>query len=497
MSRRVHNDTTHDSTDYRINESLSSNINNTQNVKDLKEILGPLPKVPQSLDESWVRRQSRISGIYEEVGEFRPRGDISRDSIVSGVYEDMHFESDVKVDDNLSQKSIEKRKRVNTNEFGISRSHTNTEVDIKRKWWTLRGLTKRFDGPKRDSKSEMEDFEVKQRKVNRQFKSTFQKSNRNSYSTPDLSLLPDTFINCHRGDSKLNLSNTDSIDFLNISFESISNGYSLDGFGALTISSKKHQFQDNVLCTNSSSVNLLTTSDCSASSHENLIEDEPIYQVPKNIPIRLIDETTGYCIMGPPLKQDFSIKPESIDTGKNNDTSSHYLKMDEVRVELRKKKEEPIYANIEKKTTPLRYSIEEKFPSYFPNEHLYQKPKMKPHTHPIKSPREKPLNIYSPTPRKQNKMRPRKTQELNNSYENAMLNQIDLEETKIAKSPNRFDTQQYGTLPHQSSRSFMNKMASIDEKNQFGSLPRFKKIDFSPLRVKLNNMFMRYNNGKI
>lgn len=489
LNRRVNNDLTRESTDYRVNESLASNINNTQNVKDIKEILGPLPKVPVSLNESWVRRQSRISGIYEEIGEFRPKvTDTSRDSIASGVYEDMHFESEVKLDENPYQKSMEKRKRVNTNEFGISRSNTNTEVDIKKKWWTLRGLTKRFDGPKRDSKTELDEFEVNKRKVNRQFKTTFQKSNRNSYSTPDLSHLPDTFINCHRGDSKLNLSNTDSIEFLNISFESISNGYSLDAFGALTISNRDKP-HTNIFCTNSSSVNLLNTSECSISLNEKLVEDEPIYQVPKNIPIRLIDETTGYCIMGAPLKQDFNpTKPEI------NNIEGNYLKMDEVRVELRKKKEEPIYANIEKKSTPLRYSVEEKLPSYFPNEHFYQKPKMKPHSHTIKTPREKPLNIYSPTPRKHNNSRPRKPKELNDSYENAMMNQIEL-----AESPNLVTekTQQYGTLPHQSTKSLMHQIPNIDAKNHFGSLPRFKKIDFSPLRVKLNNMFLRYNNGKI
>lgn len=485
MNRRINSDANTSIPDYRTNDSLSSNINNTQNVKDLKEILGPLPKVPESLNENWVRRQSRVSGIYEEIEESRSKeANTSRVSIVSGLYEDMHFDNEVKTDHNTSKNSIEKRKRVNTNEFGVNRSNTNTEADIKKKFsWTLHnvvsGLTKRFDGPRKGAKSTLEDFDTKERKVSirRQFKTTFQKSNRNSFSTPDLSHLPDTFVNCHRGGTTE--SHNLSIDFLNISFESISNGYSLDEFNDLTITNR--YVKSNILCANSSSVNLLTASDCSTSSHEGHTENEPIYQVPKNIPLRLIDETTGYCIMGPLLKQErnleaFQNKLDSKDFGDKNDSSSHYLKMDEVRVELRKKpQEEPIYANIERKNTLLRYSIEEKIPSYFPNEDFYQKPKK--HRHIKTSTNEKPWNIYTPSPKKyNNSSNTIKKQELNKSYENAMLNQI---------QPN---LTQYGTLPHQ-----LDKRA----KNHFGSLPRFKKIDFSPLRIKLNNMFLRYNNSQV
>ncbi|XP_063700558.1 uncharacterized protein LOC134830879 [Culicoides brevitarsis] len=461
------------------NESLVSNINNTQNVKDIKEILGPLPKIPDSLNESWVRRQSCVSGIYEEIGSGRRNEGRSRDSSVSGVYEDVEFDQNSKDDvkgDNFLANLVEKnRPRVNTNDFvGVNRSQTNTEAELKhKKWWTLRGITKRFDGNAKN-----ETGEVNRR---RHFKSTFQKSNRNSFSTPDLSQLPDIFINCQRGD--MNLSHTDSIDFLNISFESIA-----DDLEHLTMQEKPPA--TNMLCTNSSSVNFLSTTGCSISVHEKTIEDEPIYQVPKNIPVRLIDETTGYCIMGPPMHRSVNDFPPFKSPEKALPDTT-YLKMDEVRVELRKKvpPEEPIYANIERRprTSLHRCSVEEKIPSYFPNEHVYQKPKMKPHTHIKKcqSMNVKPSNIYSPTPRKSQKTQ-RKTREdhLNNSYENAMLNQIDLEAATGTPKD------KFGTLPHHPT-----SFKPLDAKNHFGSLPRFKKIDFSPLRVKLNNMFLRYNNN--
>lgn len=57
--------------------SLNSSIdcdqgicNNTQNIRDINDILGPLPNLPDS-NVNWSRRISTTSEIYEEIGDAR------------------------------------------------------------------------------------------------------------------------------------------------------------------------------------------------------------------------------------------------------------------------------------------------------------------------------------------------------------------------------------------------------------------------------------------
>jgi hypothetical protein len=42
-------------------------MNETNKLRDVREILGPLPQVPNESDENWSRRISTFSGIYEEI----------------------------------------------------------------------------------------------------------------------------------------------------------------------------------------------------------------------------------------------------------------------------------------------------------------------------------------------------------------------------------------------------------------------------------------------
>lgn len=44
----------------------SSKFNNTQAIRDINDILGPLPALPDS-SINWSRRISGFSGIYEEI----------------------------------------------------------------------------------------------------------------------------------------------------------------------------------------------------------------------------------------------------------------------------------------------------------------------------------------------------------------------------------------------------------------------------------------------
>lgn len=82
--------------------STRSSLNDTQNERDMKDILGPLPDIPVSVAECsrWsVRRSSGCSGIYEEILDqpaHTPSNHIKelakdgpRGSIVSAIYVDM------------------------------------------------------------------------------------------------------------------------------------------------------------------------------------------------------------------------------------------------------------------------------------------------------------------------------------------------------------------------------------------------------------------------
>lgn len=49
---------------------IYQNMNDTCQVRDVRDILGPLPAVPNGCaanDKNWSRRVSALSGIYEEI----------------------------------------------------------------------------------------------------------------------------------------------------------------------------------------------------------------------------------------------------------------------------------------------------------------------------------------------------------------------------------------------------------------------------------------------
>ena len=64
--------------------SIYQNLNQTDTVKDVNELLGPLPQIPDAPIENWCRRASGCS-IYEEIRDSR----LSRVSVASGIYEEM------------------------------------------------------------------------------------------------------------------------------------------------------------------------------------------------------------------------------------------------------------------------------------------------------------------------------------------------------------------------------------------------------------------------
>uniref|UniRef100_A0AAG5CT67 Uncharacterized protein n=1 Tax=Anopheles atroparvus TaxID=41427 RepID=A0AAG5CT67_ANOAO len=144
---------------------IYQNLDNTQNIMGLQDILGPLPTVPpvtergdtrgtNDIAANSSRRVSGMSGIYEEIRDSSAaiNSRHSRVSIASGIYEEMKLVVSAKdspsgsadLDENAAGSPpppLPPRPRSNTNEdFDLQRSFTTPEVDLmkkKRHWLRL------------------------------------------------------------------------------------------------------------------------------------------------------------------------------------------------------------------------------------------------------------------------------------------------------------------------------------------------------------------------
>lgn len=274
-----------------LEESVTSNINSTRMVKDIGEVLGPLPLPPEDLDQTWIQRQSNVSGIYEDIEKYR-----KEEPRVSAIYEQVQ-----NVEPPNEAKLVPPlppRARVNTKDFsGLKRSFTNTEADYKskKKSWTaqiMQGLARRFDSgsPKsgrasRKASIEKIEEEMKEKKINfrnKHLKTALQRNKRNSFSSPDLFNMPDS-INFERGGSfEFNFLDTNadglnlSAGLLNISFKRVSSDSSSSGVVAdfesdtHSLNNISERIQPSFLINDTSVINL------AGSDHAS---QEPIYQV--------------------------------------------------------------------------------------------------------------------------------------------------------------------------------------------------------------------------
>uniref|UniRef100_A0A182U6N8 Uncharacterized protein n=1 Tax=Anopheles melas TaxID=34690 RepID=A0A182U6N8_9DIPT len=141
-------------TDACDNMGIYQNLDNTQNIMDLQDILGPLPTVPvvvaaaaartdSSAAHNWSRRVSGMSGIYEEIRDDLAAGNasrLSRASIASGIYEEMRLDpagASEPIGEAISTPPppLPPRKRLNTNEDfeELQRSYTAPEVELMKK----------------------------------------------------------------------------------------------------------------------------------------------------------------------------------------------------------------------------------------------------------------------------------------------------------------------------------------------------------------------------
>ncbi|KAH8299769.1 hypothetical protein KR044_005780 [Drosophila immigrans] len=281
-----------------------------------QKLLGPLPNLPDSLcfelDANSFNFSTRVSQIYEEIFD---GSRVSRASIASGIYEEMNLTNAGAARAILEMPPAlpplpAHRKRINTFECQpgeIPRSSTNPESELakKKKYKTM--LDNIF-GQKRRSGSASEAPQPEQElalyenaptpeatpPLKRNSNQHLKNSQRNSFSSPDLSKLNflDTFgealsseeLNISLEDSAIEhtsrhallaqitrqLSRADSLESLNVS-------------GQLP-----HNF--NFSACNSSTINLIGANGAVCLTNAQLLQSRQKV---------LVDDLNGYCVMAP------------------------------------------------------------------------------------------------------------------------------------------------------------------------------------------------------
>ncbi|XP_017024800.1 uncharacterized protein sced [Drosophila kikkawai] len=282
--------------------------------------LGPLPNLPETtLDGS--NFSTRVSQIYEEIFD---GSRISRVSIASGVYEEMK-PSVMETPSPPPLPVQPHRKRINTFECAqlgeIPRCSTNPESELakKKKYKTM--LDNLFGGARQkrsDSASEHgqpqdqteqpcndnvpSPSETALPPLSLKRSSQLSKSQRNSFSSPDLSKLNflDTFGDDlggqnHESSLELNISLDDSVIepisrnqlVAQISKQLLQQGGNTGSLESLNVSEQlPHNF--NFSACNTSTINLIG-SHGAVPEPGNLLKKNKI----------LVDDLTGYCVMAP------------------------------------------------------------------------------------------------------------------------------------------------------------------------------------------------------
>ncbi|XP_058821848.1 uncharacterized protein LOC131683675 isoform X2 [Topomyia yanbarensis] len=581
---------------------IYQNLDITQNMADVHDILGPLPNVPdQSTNMS--RRISGVSGIYEEI--FDPtRSSVfasgPRMSIASGIYEEMKL-TDIGEEVRMNNETVEEkdediapplppRPRSNTNEFELQRSFTTPEVDFmkKKKHWQLFesmfGRRRTNSGsaslPTSESKSHKKESPSTKVPSPRRQKVIYREkvahlrlieNKRNSFSSPDLSLLK---VECDKGSNEMmadNLSDEGScssefyikneVDYIEedcfVSSEFLNCSSIEESMANLLIAEQQTCNAMNV----SEQIVANFNSSCNSST-VNLVGFNCTITPKEYLPSPLTDSAlVGYCEMG------------ASGTGFNRQKLT--------AIELRSKNaEEPViaeslYMNMESNCTNKdetsrssstssgvsstysnrssvcssskpRNSIDDKIPSYYPNEDFRaqqrdvkisvsnKSPKNREATtrkfdqqvenhyvamsapknsHRKSSPQSRPPisrcnKSAQKSPCSRAKQSSRTLSFEQSDPPNPMLIVTDTSPTKNSENnppettPKRH--QKYATIARSlspSSSKYQEKNSgrkdtdsmAIGSSKRFGSLPRFGKIDLSPLRLKINSVLQRHN----
>ncbi|XP_058116160.1 uncharacterized protein LOC131286377 [Anopheles ziemanni] len=644
---------------------IYQNLDNTQNIMGLQDILGPLPSVPPATDRAdgngsvnCSRRVSGMSGIYEEIRD-HPR--LSRVSIASGIYEEMKLVVDGKdtstsnptqVNENVSDSPpppLPPRPRSNTNEdFDLQRSFTTPEVDLmkkKRHWLRLdtmfgrrrttstdsqgSGTSKKRCCSSKDGKGRPKLLSSEERMAETARKDApevvihrgkvsrlrLAENKRNSFSSPDLSRLKiddtqqhepgvervcdESFENLSEGDGSctsefyapqhdidfieedfassefINMSTTSSLGAANSGeFERRHEQDELDplrDFRRLNISERIFESFNRSM--NSSTVNLV-------GAEETI---EPDSNPTRVSPAPLSDaDMVGYLEMGPvgtgfnrqkldeviyrnqPL-QNASTPCGAVDLGPKVIEESIYMSMDGTG-----KLPEPIrssstssssssssgvssasdHSTLTEGSTKYRNSVDDKIPSYYPNEDFVRTPNHKSSVDVKRSPSQTRDKIVTPISTPVATTLPRTIKSVQRAPADsttAMQDRIHAtfrtpkaacnrrayprnvlqlpEHTAAESAPESSGSresspklyQKYATLARITSPSKYSARSKpevdgssvefgpipaitttpVTSSRRFGSLPRFGKIDLSPLRMKINSVLQRHNSGNL
>lgn len=583
---------------------LYQNLDFTPNMADVHDILGPLPNVPDQSDTSMARRVSGVSGIYEEIFDFNkpPSGAafangsrVSRASIASGIYEEMKL-ADIRENAESTYEEpvvgdeqpppLPPRPRSHTNEFELQRSFTTPEADFlkKKKHWhlfeSMFGRRRTNSGSasignggelKQAALENSTKKEINQKVVHRDkvAQLRFADNKRNSFSSPDLSLLKvdggstDSLSNgggscssefyvqsgefveedCLRSTELLSTSKGSSIEESMANL--LMNDEEIDNQGMNV--SEKIVPNFNISC-NTSKVNLADWN-CATPDIE---KDNASLSRPE-----------GYCEMGAPgtgfnrqILQYVELRTRTNETCKND---SIYMNMEGKGAEGGEGSRSSstssgvssTYSNSSNSSNRNRNSVDDKIASYYPNED-FRLPKKsesaspstadgKPQGEKVKrsnsnrsdshytiSPKSShqktsPQNIStmprmskSPQnpPRHNSRMTTRSISSERQSSSNPRITVTDSSPTRNSenKPPETSPTQKlykkYATIARGGSTSpskYQEKISArkgadplpVGNAKRFGSLPRFAKIDLSPLRLKINSVLQRHNPGNL
>ncbi|EDW89062.2 uncharacterized protein LOC6528297 [Drosophila yakuba] len=296
--------------------------------------LGPLPNLPETLDASAL--SPRVSQIYEEIFD---GSRISRVSIASGIYEEMK----PSVMDTPSPPPLPAhpyRQRINTFECAqlgeIARSSTNPESELAKKKKYKNMLENLFGSSRQKrsgSSSEManessdealplyENAPTPEPVLPVKRTSQLSKSQRNSFSSPDLSKLNllDTFgeyfeAQNHESSLELNISLDESViepmSRDKIVAQITSQLGKADSLESLNVS-EQLPYNFNFSACNTSTINLIGSH--GAVPQGNQLKKNKILQ----------DDLTGYCVMAPILKATVK-EPRGQPGGSTVSTSSGY-----------------------------------------------------------------------------------------------------------------------------------------------------------------------------
>lgn len=477
---------------------IYQNMNDTGKVQDVNDILGPLPQIPSEKEIS--HRMSVFSGIYEEIVEPANRFVVFetfltenlkfktiffnlsnfRNSRVSAIYEEMRLNRP-EPSISSSPPPLPPRTRKNTDCSSLQRSYTTPESEMVKKKWNF------FDVFGKSKTKRRERPTPQPREIQ------LLKAKRNSFSSPDLSHLDNSLTNCADCSFESNISSSNSWELENLCE------------GDENVENISHQIKPNFelkLDNDASSVNLVGSN--FHLSHNSPAKSPPGYmemRPGRGFDIKKVEELDAqlkndvlyrlkYSFDSPITYKrefDYGQLPPVSEGFYTNDrlkkVEPHYVCM----TMGKRVKDEPTYMPMIRVTETAestkinrckRHSVDEKIASYYPN---YDVP-AKISQEPLKT----SAAIDIPASRKGGK----RVGSFN----------CDTNSLKVSESPKKYATLSRITVTedhHHLSPAAIKKSGSISPTSikRFSSLPRFKKIDFSPLRMKISSVLQRGNAG--